>query len=164
MLVSAAAGVYSDELITASELNRQTDRVLDVALERPVTITRNDRHFALLRREEMAFWIEAATISKTVFELMNVTHRLRLGEKIDPDHLYGWLHVFDTDELSELSAELENAYHQVGTDSGAVDRLDALIHEWHESARAIQSHELAEAFRDELDEVLLTQPTVLAPH
>lgn len=49
MLITASASVYGDELITATELNRQPGRVLDTAWERPVTITRNKQHFALLR-------------------------------------------------------------------------------------------------------------------
>ena len=40
MLIGASASVYGDELITATELNWQPGRVLDLAWERPVSITR----------------------------------------------------------------------------------------------------------------------------
>ncbi len=43
MLSGGKNSIYSDELISATELNRQPGRVLDIAQERPVTITRNDR-------------------------------------------------------------------------------------------------------------------------
>lgn len=39
--------------------------------------------------------------------------------------------------------------------------FEALIHEWHEIALAIDSPELDLAFSDKLDEVPLTQPTAL---
>ncbi len=158
MLIWAKSNVYGDELITATELNRQPGRVLDRARECPVTITRNDEYFALLPREQMRFWVQAATFSKAVFELINVAYRLRLGDQIDPNAPYGWLKAFDAEELSELIAEVESTFQQVGEEPGAIDKLDALIHEWHESAIAIFSPELAATFSDEVDEVLLTQP------
>ena len=158
MLIEASTNVYGDEIVTATELNRQPDRILDIALEHPVTITRNDRYFALLPREQMAFWVKATTVSKTVFELINIAYRLRLGEQIDHNHPYKWLTAYDSDELSELIAEVEIEFRQIGLETGAIDRLDAVIHEWHESALANSSPELAVAFSDEVDEVLLTQP------
>lgn len=158
MLIGASVGVYGDELITATELNRQPGRVLDKAWERPVTITRNEQHFALLRRDRMTYMIKAATMSQVVLELIHVAYRLRLGEQIGVEHPYGWLKIFDEEELSELITEVESAYRLVGSEPQAWDSLDALIHEWHESAIAISSKELMAAFNDELDEVLLTQP------
>ncbi|WP_225225312.1 hypothetical protein [Komarekiella delphini-convector] len=41
----------------------------------------------------------------------------------------------------------------------AWDLIDAIIHEWHESAIAITSPDLTAAFNDEADEVFLTQPS-----
>ena len=67
--------------------------------------------------------------------------------------------MFDSEELSELLTEIESTYRLVGSDAEAWDNLDVVIHEWHESAIAIQSQELATAFSDEIDEVLLTEPT-----
>ncbi|HAA26752.1 MAG TPA: hypothetical protein DCE56_02530 [Cyanobacteria bacterium UBA8553] len=159
MFISTCASVYSDELITATELNRQPGRVLDRALERPVTITRNDQHFALLRRDDVTWLTKAARQMSAVFEVMSVAYRLRLGEEISAEHPYGWLKVFDTEELSELLTEIENTYRLVGSGAEAWDNLDVVIHEWRESAIAIQSQELATAFSDEIDEVLLTEPT-----
>ena len=158
MVISASINVYSDELITATELNRQPGRILDRARERPVTITRNDEYFALLPREDMTFWVKAATLAKVVFAIVNVAYRLRLGEQIAEEHPYKWLKVFDSQELSELIAELESAFHLVGADAEAIDKLDVLIHEWNESALATSSLELAAAFSDDADEVLLTEP------
>jgi hypothetical protein len=159
MVICTSAGVYGDEIISATELNRHPGRVLDMALERPVTITRNDNSFALLRRDDMTRLVKAVNQINIVFEVLNVAYRLRLGEQIGTEHPYGWLNVFDTDELHELIEEVISAFRRTESDPGAWDALNAVIHEWHESAIAIQSHELKNAFSDKDDEVLLTQPT-----
>ena len=65
MLSGGKNSIYSDELISATELNRQPGRVLDIAQERPVTITRNDHAFALLRREQMAGLVKAAAQTRS---------------------------------------------------------------------------------------------------
>lgn len=156
MVISASVSVYGDELITATELNRQPGRILDRAREHPVTITRNDEYFALLPRDDMTFWVKSATQAKVVFEIINVAYRLRLKEQIADEHPYGWLKAFDSQELDELVTELENTFRLVGVEARAIDMIDVLIHEWHESALAISSPELAAAFNDEVDEVLLT--------
>lgn len=153
---------YSDELITATELNRQPGRVLDKALDHPVTITRNDRSFALLPREEVTFLVKAARQSRTVFEVLNVAFRLLLGQKIGSEHPYGWLRVFDSDELQDFITEVSETYRLADSSNRAWDELDDIIHEWQESAIALLSSEIAAAFRDELDEVPLTQPMTVS--
>jgi deoxyribodipyrimidine photolyase-like uncharacterized protein len=159
MAISAQANVYGDELITATELNRQSGRVLDRARERPVTIARNDEYFALLPRQQMASWVKAATLARVVLETIDAAYRLRLGELLSEEHPYGWLKVFDSQELNELIAEVESAFRLVGAEVGAIEQVEAVLHEWHESALAIFSPELAAAFRDEVDEVFLTAPS-----
>ena len=71
MFISALDSIYSDDLISATELNRPPGRILDMALEHPVTITRNDHAFALLRREKMAELVKAAAQTKFVVEIIN---------------------------------------------------------------------------------------------
>ncbi|MBW4507771.1 MAG: hypothetical protein KME64_14840 [Scytonematopsis contorta HA4267-MV1] len=138
--------IYSDELITATELNRQPGRVLDKALEHPLTITRNDQSFALLRRENVALLVKAAQRSRELVELLSTAFRLQLKQKIGAEHPYSWLAVFDLDELNEFIDEVTVAYRSVDLHEKAWDELDAIIHEWHESALAISNPELEAAF------------------
>lgn len=159
MSIGTFGNIYSDELITATELNRQPGRVLDKALEHPVTITRNDQSFALLRREEVTSLVKAATQSKAVFEALTIAFSLLLGKEIGFEHPYGWLSVFDSDNLQEFINELSEAFRLIDASSTAWEMIDALIHEWHESAIAITSPELAEAFSAETDEVSLKSPS-----
>ncbi len=152
MLSESSRLVYGDELITATELNRSSGRILDLAMTQPVTISRNDQHFALLRRDEMALLVKAAALSLKVFEVTATAYKLRLGEEIGSENLYGWLKVFDKDELSELSAEIEKDYRLVESEPGAWNLIEATIYEWHQSAIALSSPELAAAFSDEINE------------
>jgi hypothetical protein len=153
--------IYSDELITATELNRQPERILDKALEHPVTITRNEQSFALLRRENVALFVKAAQRSREIIELLSTAFRLLLEQKVGAEHPYSWLGVFDADELNEFIDELMSVYRSVDLYEKAWDELDAIIHEWHESALAISNSELQAAFRqknDEIEEVTLSKP------
>lgn len=150
--------VFGDDLVSATELNRQPGRILDQALNHPVTITRNNEAFALLRREEAAAFIEGYEELKTAFEVLDIIHRLRLEVNIGSEHPMRWLIAFDSDELGELSGEIFEAFRQ-GVDSRNWAFLKAVIHEWHESAIAINSPDLAEAFASQDDEAPLTQPS-----
>jgi hypothetical protein len=159
MTLGNFGNIYSDELITATELNRQPGRVLDKALERPVTITRNDQSFALLRREEVTFLVKAATQSKAVFEALTVAFSLLLGKEIGFEHPYGWLSAFEKDDLQDFIKELSEAFRLIDSSTTAWEMIDALIHEWHSSAIAAASPELAAAFSAETDEVPLKSPS-----
>jgi len=159
MPLAIFSNAYSDELITATELNRQPGRILDKAWEHPVTITRNDQSFALLRREDAAYLVKGVTQSKAVFEVLSVAFNLLLGKEIGSEHPYGWLRVFDADDLQDLIKEVSEAFRLTDVSNNAWDLIDAIIHEWHESAMAITSPDLAEAFNDYTDEILLTQPS-----
>ncbi len=87
---------------------------------------------------------------------IGIVEQLRSGEEISADHPYGWLRVFDSEELADLLEETQEALSQ----PDALDELDAVIYEWHESAIAIESPELAEAFlsNEFEEEVMLTKP------
>jgi len=153
--------IYSDELITATELNLQPGRVLDKALDHPVTITRNDQSFALLRRENVALFVKAAQRSREIVELLSTAFRLLLKQKNGTEYPYGWLGVFDENELNEFIDEVMSAYRSVDLYEKAWDELDSIIHEWHESALAIANPDMEAAFSqksDELEEVVLSQP------
>ncbi|WP_242046484.1 hypothetical protein [Cylindrospermum sp. FACHB-282] len=148
MSIAIFTNAYSDELVTATELNRQPGKVLDKACERPITITRNDQSFALLRREDVAYLVKGVAQSKVVFEVLSVAFRLLLGQEIGYEHPYGWLRVFDADDLQDFIQEVSEAFRLTDTSNHAWDLIDAIIHEWRESSIAISSSELAAAFND----------------
>jgi len=160
MLPVILDGVYADELISATELNRQSGRILDRALEHPVTITRSEQHFALLKRDDVAQIISAARLSKEALGVLIIAVSLLSGRTVEANHVYGWLSVFDRDELHEFVREILEAYQSPDLSRDSLDSISVIIHEWHESSLAIASPVLADAFgvNAETDELPLTKP------
>lgn len=159
MSFSFLTNVYSDELIPENTLNKEPGNVLDLAWKNPVTITRNQQYFALLRRDDLTQMMKVITLSKKVLEILDIAYKLRLGEDINSQHPFVWLKVFDSDELAEFITEILNAFQDLSSGINDWELLDAVIHEWQESAIAIQNKEVVSAFLSEdFDEVLLTKP------
>lgn len=158
--------VYSDELISATDLNRQPGQVLDRALEGPVTITRGGEYFALLRRKTVADCVKTANSSKLILDVLFATLPLLCNNKVELENPYSWLNAFDADDLHEFIQEILSAYRSSDNSDEALDEVKAIIHEWHESAIAIGSADLAEAFNDDSDsgEIPLTSPECESPN
>ena len=92
MAFSATTDIFSDEVVSAKDLNRQSGRILDVALERPVTITRNSQAFALLPRQDVTTLIQSVKVGRLAFEVTGVAYRLIQGEVIDSENPLNHLH------------------------------------------------------------------------
>jgi hypothetical protein len=74
-----------------------------------------------------------------------------------------WLRAFDRDEIEQLFAEIHEAFSKALAGEDSWDNFEAVLHEWHESAIAIVSEELTEAFAARSDEMPLTEPPAVAP-
>lgn len=150
--------MFSDKVIKATELNRASGRVLDQALESPLTIVRNEQQFALLSRDLMSVLSTELYHSGNLLDLMITVVHILLGHPIGSEHPYGWLRAFDQEELGELYSEITDAYRKVSTVPDGWEELEAVIHEWKESAIAILSDDLAAAWSASDEEVPLTSP------
>jgi len=138
-------GIFNDSIFTSSELNRRSGYVLDKASEKPVTITRNNDSFALVNRELMANMAMGIEQANKVIQLVNVVFRLTLEQKIESANEYKWVEEFDSEERVELVDELYEALNQAQA-TNDWEEVAAVIYEWRESAIAIASEELDEAF------------------
>jgi hypothetical protein len=134
MAFSAMTDVFSDEIVTAKELNRQSGRILDLALEHPVTITRNSEAFALMPRADVTALIQSAKVAGLAFEVTTIAHRLIDGGTLAKDHPYAWLGEFDRDDLKDFIDEVTRTFEQFLGLPNAWFEVDGIIHEWHESA------------------------------
>jgi hypothetical protein len=146
MAFSAMTDVFSDEIVTAKELNRQPGRILDLALEHPVTITRNSEAFALMPRENVTALIQAAKVAGLAFEVTTIAHRLIAREKLAEDHPYAWLMDFDGDDLNDFINDVTSTFKEFSGLPNALFEVDGIIHEWHESALVAGSGVLDEMF------------------
>lgn len=140
-----STALYSDCLFSSSELNRRAGYVLDTALTTPVTITRNNDSFALLRRDVMTSMAKGIEQMNNVTQLVNAAYRLSDGQEIEIGHPFKWLEEFDSEERSELVDEVYKAL-ELAKSTDDWDEVSSVIHEWRESALAIASDELTEAF------------------
>jgi len=142
----------SDEIITATSLNRSPGAVLDTATKKTVTIVRSQQHFVLLAREQMQRTIARGAIAQQYGEIANAI-LLALRSSYSPE--YRWLSAFDADELHEFADELRQTYSTC-MPVGDTSAFAAVLHEWQESAIANQSQELDAAFAAEDDPVPLS--------
>lgn len=154
--------VFSDRVIKATELNRASGRILDQALESPLTIVRNDQQFALLSREIMSSLSTEAHCSRELLELLLAIIHLLLGNMIGAEHPFGWLRAFDREELGDLYSEIMEAYRKVSILPDGWEELKAVIHEWKESAVANLSDDLAAAWSTPEEEVSLASPDLIS--
>lgn len=144
MVFSAKTDIFSDEVVSAKDLNRQSGRILDVALERPVTITRNSQAFALLPRQDVTTLIQSVKVGRLAFEVTSIAYRLIQGEVVSAENPYAWLRTFDADDLKDFVEEVRSTFEQFEDSPKAWEELDALIYEWHESSLIIDSGVLDE--------------------
>lgn len=150
--------VLEDEILTATSLNRQPGRILDLALRRVVTITRNEQAFALLRRDLAANLIAASARAMTMVDFMHAVCLHIAGLGLAEDHPYEWITAFDREDLLQMVGEALAAFRQARSGEGTWDEFDAVLHEWQESAWTARSPLLRESFRATGKEVPLTIP------
>ena len=133
--------LYNDTIYTSRDLNRSTAKVLDKALEEPITITRNNDSFALLRREKMGNMCKKILYTRVVACLYEVICKVNMQQIIDRDNPYKWVEKFDREEHIELMNDLSVAL-QHGENTDDWEELKCVIFEWSESANAIDSDDL----------------------
>src|SRR5260370_42316141 len=91
-------GVFGDKLYTSTDLNRRSGEVLNHAREHPVTISRNNEQFALLRREQAAQLVRTV---KNISSAMAVLSAAQTALSGGPPELE-WLKVFEKNDLQNL--------------------------------------------------------------
>lgn len=153
-------GLFSDEVFSSIDLNRRSAEVLNHARKNPVTIARNNERFALIRREQAASLVKGLTQMMEVMQLAQGVVALR---KNDPDSVppgVAWIRAFDEEDRLSMLTEVFAACAQASTDDGW-EEVEALVHEWYESAIVVETGVLREAMESDPDEQPLTDPSTL---
>jgi prevent-host-death family protein len=153
-------GVFGDEVFTSTDLNRRSGEVLNRARLGPVTISRNNEQFALLRRDQAASLVRTVSgVGEMVVLLSEAKSLLSGGE---PLAAFSWLKVFEKDDLEKLCSEVLCAARNALSGESDFDEVDAVIHEWHESALVAQSGVIDQAiFQESTEEADLPHPATL---
>ena len=154
--------VFDDVIVSATALNRRSGEILDQALEKCVTIMRNDQAFALLRREHAAEMTSQLRCAQQVLDLVHAIDRARSAATFDPADEFEWITAFPSDDLKNMAEEVYAIYARARRGEVSPDEVDAVIHEWQESAWAVRSPDVTAAFEAAADEVALTEPVLVA--
>jgi hypothetical protein len=153
-------GLFSDEVFSSTDLNRRSAEVLNRARKNPVTIARNNERFALIRREQAASLVRGLA---QMMEVMQLAQGVVALQKDDPDAVppgVAWIGAFDEEDRLSMLTEVFTACAQASTD-GDWGGVEALIHEWYESAAVIETGVLREAMESDPNEQPLTDPSTL---
>lgn len=159
MATQALAGsmsLYNDELFTTTDLNRRAGEVLNHARKSPVTISRNGEQFALLKREQAAGLVKAANQFGPTLELVESV--INIVEGKEPASSLLWLKAYGPEDLRKMLREIVVASVAALQETGDWEPVNAVIHEWHESAIVHLSGIFDEAMASSEEEVLLPEP------
>jgi hypothetical protein len=138
--------LFGDENFTATELARNCSKVLDRALENPITISRGREMFAISKRNDAARWIQ--TIQAATMAILYLQESV-LASKGSEGQVSKWLLAFDANDLTEFQTELMDALRGVLEEREPPSEVEKVIFEWKETGLAIQSGALTEEmFRD----------------
>jgi hypothetical protein len=151
--------VFDDVIVSATMLNRHSGEILDQALKRSVTILRNEQAFALLPREQVAEMTALLRGTQQLLDLFHAIERVRAAARLDAADEFQWITAFEPHGLKDMAGELYATYAKVRRGEAPLDELDAVIHEWQESAWAVRNPSLRAAFSASAGEVALTGPT-----
>jgi hypothetical protein len=152
-------GVFGDEVYSSTDLNRRSGEVLNHAREHPVTISRNNELFALLRRDHAAKLVRSVNTMHQVFELLSEAHRAISGEPTS----IPWLKIYEKDDLQKLCSEVLNTARTASDGLCDWKEVEAIIHEWKESALVASSGVLdAAMYAEPPDETPLPEPEQLS--
>ena len=152
----ALEGLFSDDVFTATDLNRRGGAILDRARKRPVTISRNNEQFALLRRDQAAKLVGTVNRIFRSVALLSEAHTAIDGGQ--PSDAFKWLEVYEKDDLRKLFNEVLAETRKAAAGECDWDDVDALIHEWRESAAIARGGVLDAAMIEPSDEQPLEAP------
>jgi len=150
--------VYADKVFTATDLNRDAKRVLDSALNAPVTITRNDQLFSLMSRDLAARSLGMSVSLPQLLAAVAVVSSKLHGQKVVLPSALRWIEAFDVDDLEAMVEEVRQAAFAVMEERVDVSHVEAIFHEWRESGLASLSVGVGKAFRARADREALTPP------
>jgi hypothetical protein len=149
-------GVFSDEVFTSSDLNRRISEVLNHASNRPVTISRNNEQFALLRRDQAADLVRAVSNFSSLVEVVQAAVAIKRNEAIPQGA--SWMAALPEGDRISMLQELFDASQAALAGDGDWETVSITLHEWRETASLLSSKVLDEAMSAAPDEQPLTDP------
>ena len=152
--------LFGDEVFSSTDLNRRSAEVLNRASKNPVTISRNNEWFALLRRDQAATLVKGLAQTVMVVQLAqgSIAIQQRQPQMVPP--AVSWMKAFDDEERLTMLSEVFTACLQASEEDDW-DSVSETIHQWRESAAVAESGILRDARAAEPDEQPLPDPNTV---
>ena len=133
--------LFSDEVVTPTELARQVRRITQTVLHHPVTVHRSDGDRALLARDRVSELTAASAVIEEVVDFgRNFLWILR--GKGRPSPAWAWLQVFGPDDVANFMDEYLSTIDQALHGQGGWELPATVLVEWKKSARALSNRSL----------------------
>ena len=129
--------LFGDQVFSSTDLNRRPGEILNHASEAPVTVSRNNEQFALLRREQVASLVNSLNRVQTALLVLLGADAAMSGRDLPPS--VAWLSGFNHDDLRKLRSEVLKIASRAAFGNADWNQVDAVIHEWRQSALVAQS-------------------------
>ncbi|MGH2379341.1 MAG: hypothetical protein ACRDGT_12825 [Candidatus Limnocylindria bacterium] len=121
-------------VVKPTELNRRSGEILERAARYPVLVSRGDDSLVVARHDLVSRLTDSQAHADLLADLMGYLMRRHAGEKADAGGQFDWLSAFDDLDLDEFVGELRATMRDVHMGKAEPETVDAVIHEWHESA------------------------------
>lgn len=121
-------------VVKPTDLNRRSGEILERAGRYPVLIARADDPLILARHEWVSTLLGSEARADLLAELSGYLTRRLTGAGGDEGGSFDWLNAFGDTEVREFVSELRAAIRDAQASAIEPDVVDAIVHEWHESA------------------------------
>lgn len=121
-------------VVKSTDLNRRSGEILERAGRYPVLIARGDDPLVIARHGWVSGLMGSEARAELLAELSGYLTRRLTGERTDEGGRFDWLNAFEDAEVREFVGELRAAVRDVQAGKLEPERIDAVVHEWSESA------------------------------
>ncbi len=128
--------MFNDAIVRSSDLNRRSGKILAMASQHPVTITRSGASLVLMLRSEAARLVQAASVSRLALRV--------LAYVLEPDVAVrdgSWMESMSPEDWQAMGQDLERAL-ELPQGEKAEAELRAVLHEWRESMAVLSDPEM----------------------
>jgi hypothetical protein len=131
--------LFGDRLFSVTDMSRQAGKILDLALKAPVTVTRGDHHFALMRRELASSLFGVTASTEALTDVLMACQQRLAGDPLPQDDEYSWMAGLAQDDLVELIRAALESFRTSMSSATAWTAFDDTIRQWKDGALAAAS-------------------------
>jgi hypothetical protein len=143
-----------EEIVSATELQRDMKRVLQEAEQRPIYVRRPGG--IVITMVDRNSWVHAQQaqdwLARTANVMLYILMRAR-NLPAEPPTDFAWLKLFTLEDLREFTEELGTALQSASAGLRPFSDVDAVLKEWHRSAVALADEQLQQRLNHARDDL-----------